>query len=64
MQKIQDDALLTAFHLMTPDEQAFFLQTAQVMTRDRPVYKPKLLLITGGALPSRHRILNGSSRNA
>lgn len=63
MQQIQDDALLAAYRLMTADERAFFLQTAQVMTRNRPVYRPKLVLVGGSAAVPLRRVFNGSSRS-
>lgn len=46
----QDESLLSAFHLMTPDERRFFLQTALTMTRNRSFYRPKLVLVGGAAL--------------
>lgn len=48
MQKRQDEALLTAFHLMDADERDFFLGTAQAMTAERTL-KPRLSLVVGGA---------------
>ncbi len=56
----QDESLLTAFHLMTPDERRFFLQTAQKMTRGRPIYKPKLVLVGGRSSSPEGRIFDGS----
>lgn len=51
MQNQQDQALLAAFHLMTAGERSFLLQTAQTLTEDRRITRPRLTLVpTSGTL--------------
>lgn len=56
MQNKQEQELLAAFHLMTVAERSFLLQTAQALTEDRLIERPRLRLVSTGS-----SVLSGSS---
>lgn len=62
MQKLRENELLKAFNLMTVEEKDFLIKTAVVMTRGRPVYKPKLVLVGGGSTVSQHSVFQSRLR--
>lgn len=53
----QQSDLIAAYERMTPGEQVFFLQTAQVMTRGRTTHRPRLVLVGGSAVSSKNENL-------
>lgn len=62
MQKRRDDALISAFHLMSVDEQDRFISYAEMRTDGRNPKQPVLRLVSGAGAFDRRPSINGARK--